>query len=83
LRGALGHGKAVKKFTRRERACLWLVFSLPEQVYYGYPMKYELRLSDMVLQSTAKTASDKRLTVFSPPAEARFPYFPITPRREK
>jgi hypothetical protein len=46
-------------------------------------MKYELRLSDMVLQSTAKTASDKRLTVFLPPAEARFPYFPITPRRAK
>lgn len=30
-----------------------------------------------------RRASDKRLTVFSPLAEARFPYFPTTPRRVK
>ncbi len=56
--------KLLKSFTRTERAYLWLVFSLPEQVYYGYPMKYELRLSDLVLQSTAKTSIRQRLTVF-------------------
>lgn len=39
-------------------------FSLPEQVYYGYPMKYELRLSDLVLQSTAKTSIRQKVDRF-------------------
>ncbi|SWB15930.1 AraC family transcriptional regulator [Klebsiella pneumoniae] len=76
--------KLLKKFhPDGESLPLARFFSLPEQVYYGYPMKYELRLSDLVLQSTAKTSISKRLTVFSPLAEARFPYFPTTPRRAK
>ncbi|HBS4476893.1 TPA: AraC family transcriptional regulator, partial [Klebsiella pneumoniae] len=37
---------------------------LPEQVYYGYPMKYELRLSDLVLQSTAKTSIRQKVDRF-------------------
>ncbi|WET94651.1 AraC family transcriptional regulator, partial [Klebsiella quasipneumoniae] len=37
---------------------------LPERVYYGYPMKYELRLSDMVLQRTAKTAIRQKVDRF-------------------
>ena len=40
------------------------ICSLPERVYYGYPMKYELRLSDMVLQSTAKTAIRQKVDRF-------------------
>ena len=43
----------------RDRIC-----SLPERVYYGYPMKYELRLSDMVLQRTAKTAIRQKVDRF-------------------
>lgn len=46
-------------------------------------MKYELRLSDLVLQSTAKTSIRQKVDRFSPLAEARFPYFPTTPRRAK
>lgn len=38
--------------------------SLPERVYRGSPMKYELRLSDMVLQSTSKTAVRQKVDRF-------------------
>lgn len=65
MRGALGHGKAVEKVSpgRREPTS-GSFFSLPEQVYYGYPMKYELRLSDLVLQSTAKTSIRQKVDRF-------------------
>ncbi len=56
--------KLLKKFHPDGESLPLARFSLPEQVYYGYPMKYELRLSDLVLQSTAKTSIRQRLTVF-------------------
>lgn len=57
--------KLLKKFpTDDESLPLARICSLPERVYYGYPMKYELRLSDMVLQSTAKTAIRQKVDRF-------------------
>lgn len=57
--------KLLKKFSPDdERLPLARICSLPERVYYGYPMKYELRLSDMVLQSTAKTAIRQKVDRF-------------------
>lgn len=65
MRSALGYGKTVKKFSPDdERLPLARICSLPERVYYGYPMKYELRLSDMVLQRTAKTAIRQKVDRF-------------------
>lgn len=57
--------KLLKKFpTDDESLPLARICSLPERVYYGYPMKYELRLSDMVLQSTGKTAIRQKVDRF-------------------
>lgn len=57
--------KLLKKFpTDDESLPLARICSLPERVYYGYTMKYELRLSDMVLQSTAKTAIRQKVDRF-------------------
>ena len=57
--------KLLKKFhPDGESLPLARFFSLPEQVYYGYPMKYELRLSDLVLQSTAKTSIRQKVDRF-------------------
>jgi len=57
--------KLLKKFpTDDESLPLARICSLPERVYYGYPMKYELRLSDMVLQSTAKTSIRQKVDRF-------------------
>ncbi|HDK6221082.1 TPA: helix-turn-helix domain-containing protein [Klebsiella quasipneumoniae] len=57
--------KLLKKFpTDDESLPLAWICSLPERVYYGYPMKYELRLSDMVLQSTGKTAIRQKVDRF-------------------
>ncbi len=75
--------KLLKKFHPDGESLPLARFFSSEQVYYGYPMKYELRLSDLVLQSTAKTSIRQKVDRFSPLAEARFPYFPTTPRRVK
>ncbi|HIE9874366.1 TPA: helix-turn-helix domain-containing protein [Klebsiella quasipneumoniae subsp. quasipneumoniae] len=57
--------KLLKKFpTDDESLPLARICSLPERVYYGYPMKYELRLSDIVLQSTGKTAIRQKVDRF-------------------
>ncbi|SFG07073.1 AraC-type DNA-binding protein [Klebsiella quasipneumoniae] len=57
--------KLLKKFpTDDESLPLARICSLPERVYYGYTMKYELRLSDMVLQSTGKTAIRQKVDRF-------------------
>ncbi|SBI28785.1 AraC family transcriptional regulator [Klebsiella quasipneumoniae] len=57
--------KLLKKFpTDDESLPFARICSLPERVYYGYPMKYELRLSDMVLQSTGKTAIRQKVDRF-------------------
>ncbi|URK11050.1 helix-turn-helix domain-containing protein [Klebsiella variicola] len=45
--------------------------SLPERVYRGSPMKYELRLSDMVLQSTSKTAVRQKVDRFFTAGDGR------------
>lgn len=57
--------KLLKRFpTDDESLPLARICSLPERVYYGYTMKYELRLSDMVLQSTGKTAIRQKVDRF-------------------
>lgn len=57
--------KLLKKFpTDDESLPLARICSLPERVYYGYTIKYELRLSDMVLQSTGKTAIRQKVDRF-------------------
>lgn len=57
--------KLLKNFpTDDESLPLARICSLPERVYYGYTMKYELRLSDMVLQSTGKTAIRQKVDRF-------------------
>lgn len=57
--------KLLKKFpTDDESLPLARICSLPERIYYGYTMKYELRLSDMVLQSTGKTAIRQKVDRF-------------------
>ncbi|MFA1653796.1 helix-turn-helix domain-containing protein [Klebsiella quasipneumoniae] len=57
--------KLLKKYpTDDESLPLARICSLPERVYYGYTMKYELRLSDMVLQSTGKTAIRQKVDRF-------------------
>ena len=57
--------KLLKKFhPDGESLPLARFFCLPEQVFYGYPMKYELRLSDLVLQSTAKTSIRQKVDRF-------------------
>lgn len=57
--------KLLKKFPADDKSLpLARICSLPERVYYGYTMKYELRLSDMVLQSTGKTAIRQKVDRF-------------------
>ncbi|HDK6715530.1 TPA: helix-turn-helix domain-containing protein [Klebsiella quasipneumoniae] len=57
--------KLLKKFPTDDASLpLARIFSLPERIYYGYPMKYELRLSDMVLQSTPKMAIRQKVDRF-------------------
>ncbi|STW52954.1 AraC family transcriptional regulator [Klebsiella pneumoniae] len=77
--------KLLKKFhPDGESLPLARFFSLPEQVYYGYPMKYELRLSDLVLQSTAKTSIRQKVDrFFHRWRRLAFRTFRLRPRRAK